>query len=223
MVASGTATWRKYDQATIQRNRSVPLPAMYRTLVLAGTNPQHDVQTTQPGAATRSFLPELVEQGMAVNSYEYILHSNLIEGVKSQAEIDQSLKAWEFLIGQDKLTMDVVLETHRLMMEKQWSAIGGKMRRENVQVGKYYAPHYMHLPFMMRDWISDMENAILPEFRHMRDYSPMVMHIRFEQIHPFRDGNGRSGRMFMWWHELKTGKTPTLIEYKDRWSYYDWF
>lgn len=165
----------------------------------------------------------MVEKAIQVNIYHYITESNLIEGVYGQDETEQSLKAWNFLKDQDELSLFVILETHRIIMEKQWPMIAGRLRRENVQVGDYLAPHFLHVPEMMQQWVMDMEQALRPEFQNERDYSPMVMHINFEKIHPFRDGNGRIGRMLMWWHELKTGRTPTLIEYKNRNSYYDWF
>lgn len=153
----------------------------------------------------------------------YITESNLIEGVEGLAEVSQSLKAWEFLQEQEKITPGGLLYTHRLIMLNQWPEIAGQLRQENVRVGNYHAPHFRHVPFLMHDFITEMEHAISPEFRNLREFHPMIMHINFEKIHPFRDGNGRIGRMLMWWHELKTGRTPTLIEYKNRLDYYAWF
>lgn len=37
------------------------------------------------------------------------------------------------------------------------------------------------------------------------------------------DGNGRTGRMLMWWQEIQQGKEPTLITFNNRREYYDWF
>jgi len=50
------------------------------------------------------------------------------------------------------------------------------------------------------------------------------LHIQYEKIHPFVDGNGRTGRIFMNWQRLKRAKLPLLIiKSSERQSYYDWF
>ena len=58
-----------------------------------------------------------------------------------------------------------------------------------------------------------------------QELEPKDMHVRFEKIHPFVDGNGRTGRMLMWLHEYWLGREPTLIRSNeaDRHYYYQWF
>jgi len=47
------------------------------------------------------------------------------------------------------------------------------------------------------------------------------MHHGFESIHPFRDGNGRVGRLILNFILRKNGFPLIDIKYKDRESYYD--
>jgi Fic family protein len=54
----------------------------------------------------------------------------------------------------------------------------------------------------------------------MPQRTPWVNHVGFETIHPFADGNGRTGRMLMWWQEVQAGQTPTLFKAADRQRYY---
>lgn len=55
-----------------------------------------------------------------------------------------------------------------------------------------------------------------------------IFHIRFERIHPFSDGNGRTGRIIMNKHLIEAGMAPVLItdfmteEYKRYISNYDY-
>jgi len=49
------------------------------------------------------------------------------------------------------------------------------------------------------------------------------MHIQFEKIHPFIDGNGRIGRILMNWHRLKLGLPIKIIIETEKYNYYKWF
>ncbi|MFA4819914.1 MAG: Fic family protein [Candidatus Aenigmatarchaeota archaeon] len=60
--------------------------------------------------------------------------------------------------------------------------------------------------------------------RNKKKYHPIVvaalMHHGFESIHPFRDGNGRVGRLILNFILRKNGFPLIDIKYKDRESYY---
>lgn len=48
-------------------------------------------------------------------------------------------------------------------------------------------------------------------------------HIRFEGIHPFIDGNGRTGRLLLNLELIKAGLLPINVKYSDRYKYYACF
>lgn len=48
-------------------------------------------------------------------------------------------------------------------------------------------------------------------------------HLRFEGIHPFIDGNGRTGRLVLNLELIKAGLLPVNIKFADRRKYYDAF
>ncbi len=45
------------------------------------------------------------------------------------------------------------------------------------------------------------------------------LHHRFMQIHPFADGNGRTGRVLLNWHLIRNGWLPILVHRQDRGAY----
>jgi Fic family protein len=71
----------------------------------------------------------------------------------------------------------------------------------NVRVGTRVCPDYKEVKGLMANWLKTYKKN-----------TPIVNHIEFEKIHPFRDGNGRTGRMLMWYQEIHEGELPTLWE-----------
>lgn len=151
-----------------------------------------------------------------IDMQAHIRNSNLIESVDDKFEDRLSLEAWKWLVKQPRLTRSVVMQIHSMIMLGKLDARDlGQPRRVAVIVGPYPTPEPYLAIHLLANWILDM--------RSWRKLDPKEMHIRFEKIHPFIDGNGRIGRMLFWWHEVKLGRRPTLIEFEKRQDYYEWF
>lgn len=152
----------------------------------------------------------------------HIHESNLIEGYDDAAMDAQGLVAWQYLLdmGVDELSQGDIMKTQKIItltqtdLQPDWR---GYYRKIRVWVGGHEGAHPAAVPAMMADWLYQLKHDNL---------DPKLHHITFEKIHPFVDGNGRTGRMLMWLHEIHQGKEPTLIlsETKnDAYGYYDWF
>lgn len=146
---------------------------------------------------------------------ELIHESNLIEGYDDPEFDEQSLIAWDYLVQQKELSQHVICKVQKIITLKQtdlqpdWR---GYYRKIEVWIGGRPGLQSKKVSSAMTQWLYYYQNR-----------SPKEAHIEFEKIHPFVDGNGRTGRMLMWWHELKLGKNPTKIAFEDRFDYYGWF
>lgn len=155
---------------------------------------------------------------------DHIRESNLIEGIDDPKEDKQSMRAWEWLMQQEEIGRAELLHLHKLIVKNQKDLSPGQKgnyRYIQVWVGGHQPPNALKVPELMENWLFDLKmNVTYPD----KDGStPKDLHKTFEAIHPFVDGNGRTGRMLMWWHEMKLGKEPTLLLASQRQEYYKWF
>ena len=119
--------------------------------------------------------------------------------VGSKREIDEVKCAHRAYLEIEKYNpylKDDLLKAHGLMTDGLVER-PGKWRNCNVGVmganGEVYhmAPPWDHVPFLMDDlfgWLNDTEAPMLVK--------SCVFHYEFEFIHPFPDGNGRTGRLW---------------------------
>ena len=149
---------------------------------------------------------------------DWIRESNLIEGVNDSEEDARCLKAWKEL-QQREWTITTILWIHKRIMFVLRRDIAGKWRDCNVQVGNHIATHWHNVPGEMSAWAWNERFA----WEHGGWDEIKKAHVRFERIHPFEDGNGRTGRMIMNWQRKMEGLEPLCIKASERQEYYKWF
>ncbi len=85
-----------------------------------------------------------------------------------------------------------------------------------------------YLPRVMMNWMTETGNGVTEMKSNGSSDEDKVKaiwewHVKFEQIHPFIDGNGRTGRIIMANHALAMGIEPWIVEFKDVGEYYKRF
>jgi len=149
--------------------------------------------------------------------YEFVKHSNQIENVCSEEEIVNSLAAWDYLKTKRKLTKTVILGVHKRIAKELNPGIAGKFRKCRVFVGGREGIAHKKISAALNKWLSKYEGKLLSMDAVKR------AHIEFEHLHVFEDFNGRTGRLLMLWHQVKSGLPFEMIKYEDRYRYYEWF
>lgn len=144
------------------------------------------------------------------------------KSVKEHLEIIGHKEAFDFIVelGKDKkqmLTEKIIKEIHSLVLMNDREN-KGKYRNILVRVGSHTPPQ----PYMIEPL---MEELIINYNRSDEETIEKIarFHLDFEMIHPFIDGNGRTGRLILNLELIKEGYMPIDIKFKDRADYYKAF
>lgn len=164
-----------------------------------------------------------------MNIKEFLKESNAIEGVYDEDSLNQAKFAWEYLSKQKSLTPYVICKTHKILMLNQpiLPSDKGYWRNKMVFIGRSARLEHSLIKEAIYHWCFNVDDAIKngkKESEIWREEITKTHHIEYEKIHPFIDGNGRTGRIFMNWERLKFN-LPLLIihEGKEQLEYYKWF
>ena len=121
-------------------------------------------------------------------------------GPRSQREVTNYFAGLRFVeknAQRSAVTRSEVLKLHRIMAGAVMDqGTAGRYRTIRVRVGSHVAPPPEKVHGMMSallEWWNVQATRISPIL------SSAIIHHRFETIHPFADGNGRTGRMLALW------------------------
>ena len=120
----------------------------------------------------------------------------------------------------DKMTeahikqLHAILKTNTSDSHKPWFAVGEYKRLPNEVGGEETVkPQDVHR--RMRALLAEYNTIKKVEFEDILNF-----HVLFERIHPFQDGNGRVGRLLLFWQCLQSAHVPFIITEDLRLFYY---
>jgi Fic family protein len=158
----------------------------------------------------------------------YIYETNTIGLMDSAVNVDDIVETVnhfhciDYIIehAEERLTEELIKHLHLLLKtgtsdsRKDWFAVGDYKRLPNEVGGIDTCPP---------EEVHKSLKALLTEYHQKRSKSfedILDFHVRFEQIHPFQDGNGRVGRLLMFKECLANGIIPFIITDELKMFYY---
>lgn len=119
-----------------------------------------------------------------------------------------------------KISEESILKLHAHILDNIDDRYAGVYRRENVRIlgARLIPPSPYKVPMLMKDFFAWLHEN--PEKLSVIELAA-VAHYKFVSIHPFIDGNGRTGRLFMNLLLMQYGYPPAVILVNDRKKYYD--
>jgi Fic family protein len=188
-------------------------------------------------------IKRLREEFMIENTY----HSNAIEGntltlretalilqagitiaekpMRDHLEVIGHRDAFEYMISLadtgKPLSEDTIKILHSFVLADDAKNRGIYRSLPVIIAGAVHTPPQPYLvPVQMEALIAEYEDMKFG--RHIIE-AISEFHLRFEGIHPFIDGNGRTGRLILNFELIKAGFLPVNIKFSDRQKYYDSF
>lgn len=120
-----------------------------------------------------------------------------------------------------ELDLEVVLTLHKMLISNIRDNIAGRFRKDSefVRVGNYIAPSSQEVKEMLKDALVEYNSS-----SHENIIKRIAkLHLNFEHIHPFVDGNGRIGRAINNYLLVREGFVPINIKFIERERYYNAF
>jgi len=122
--------------------------------------------------------------------------------------------------NKEKFTESVFKKIHSLvLMDKPEDR--GVYRKMPVTIGgsSFTPPQPYLVQKQMEDLMFEVEDF---KKKHITEYVALF-HLKFESIHPFIDGNGRTGRLLLNLMLMQEGYPPINIKFSNRGKYYNCF
>ena len=117
---------------------------------------------------------------------DFVSESNRIEGITRDPSKGELSEFDRFMELQEVRVSDL----ERFVSVYQPNAVLRRKHGLNVCVGSHEPPPGgPHIEELLTNLLLDIDDGL----------SPWEAHVRYEGIHPFSDGNGRSGRMLWAW------------------------
>lgn len=143
--------------------------------------------------------------------------------VREFYEIENHRMAFNYIIEniEQEFTISLIHDIHSILLDRLHHERGRFKSQENAIVGAgFQTTTPAETPSLMHQWIQKLNDRI----QQAKSSDDIILsicsgHIEFERIHPYADGNGRTGRLLMIYLLLKNQILPFVILKEDKHEY----
>lgn len=115
----------------------------------------------------------------------------------------------------DKLAESDIVSIAKIV-NKNINEIGGyRTAQVFIRGAEHIPPAPNQVPMLMKYFIDNYNNTVFDDIYERVAH----FHIEFERIHPFSDGNGRTGRLLICYELIKNDVAPSVITKDDKIEY----
>ena len=145
--------------------------------------------------------------------------------VREFYEIENHKQAFErviqHLLNEELLSIEIVKEIHADLTDRLQYDRGQFKKNENVIIGaEFQTASPAETPALMIQLVDNLEYRLeSAKSGEEKLLAILDTHIQFERIHPFSDGNGRTGRIVMNYSLLQHGFPSLIIEKETKAEY----
>ena len=155
-------------------------------------------------------VAQLLKEGRAVGNKELREYME-VQGYGNAADwvYSQGVEPGEWT-GEAPLTITDLRHVHKLAMDLVWDVAPHPQAtdRERPRI----------IPALIAEWLDEV--ALIPTAEPLHFPEALArLHARFERIHPFLDGNGRTGRLVLNLLLGRLGYPPAIIYKRERTKY----
>jgi len=125
-------------------------------------------------------------------------------------------KVFESIKNNNELDQKFIKEINETINKNIKDTLGYRTIQVFIRGSEHIPPSPEKIPNLMTYYIYNYNNEIEDIFTKIAKY-----HIEFEKIHPFEDGNGRTGRLLINYELLKNNIAPVVITKEDRVQYFE--
>jgi len=193
----------------------------------------------------RNILTEIIKNPDIYDQFtlSFTYHTNRIEGstltedetrailfdnialpnkdIVEQLEVKNHQAAWRYLLNYlagppSNINEKLILKLHSILMNGIKDD-AGSYRKHRVRIVGAYVPtaSYLKVPRLMKKMVKNINRQNKDIIIHVAG-----AHSRFEQIHPFSDGNGRVGRLILQGMLLLKNLPPAIIKQEKKRVYH---
>lgn len=116
------------------------------------------------------------------------------------------------------LTEKLIKKINETINNNIKSTTGYRKLQVFIQGSEHIPPKPEQVQNLMNYFVYNYNNDVNDIYTKIANY-----HIQFESIHPFEDGNGRTGRLLINYELLKNNLPPIVISKNDRVKYFEYF